>query len=319
VLTLLYHNVLCAPADDLPVARKQVTIETFRRHLHRFRKNLLHPSKVHDQLTRGQIPRGVLVSFDDGAAGIIEAGQALAEIGAVGVAFICPGAVKNGLWFYQLADALVKTTLSRLQWSRFDLPVTSPSEKHAAYKVLSRELFDLKEGSRREACLADIKSALRISPGKPAPSLTTLDELTLRHAANTGGLLFANHSWSHPNLIKLPSDELKYEIEAAQAWLECSGLPVLPWFAFPRGNHDARVRKMVARYCAVSFGANAHEHESDVQPRTYICELDANPIRFFAKTACEGRFRRRFLCFRNKQLLPAPRWSEKKSAEASYQ
>jgi Polysaccharide deacetylase len=312
VLTLLYHNVLCAPADDLPVARKQVTIETFRRHLYRFRKNLLHPSKVHDQLTRGQIPRGVLISFDDGAAGIIEAGQALAETGAVGIAFICPGAVKKGLWFYQLADALARTMVSRLQWSGFDLPVTLPSEKREAYGVLSRELFHLPAVSR-DACLTEIKSVLQIPPAKPVPPLATLDEDTLCRAANTDGLIFANHSWSHPNLVKLPFAELEYEVEAAQAWLEASGLPVLPWFAFPRGNHDARVRKMVARYCAVSFGASAYEHEADVQPRTYICELDANPIRFIAKTAWEGRLRRRFLSFGNKQVRALPQLVRKEN------
>ena len=312
MLTLLYHNVLCAPADDLPVARKQVTIETFRQHMFHFRKNLLHPADVHQQLVKGKVPPGILISFDDGAKGVIEAGRALSEIGAAGVAFICPGAVKKGLWFYQLADALAKTTVSRLQWLEFDLPVTLPSQKREAYGVLSRELFDLASASR-DACLTEIKSALQTPPARPAPSLATLDEDTLCRAANTGGLIFANHSWSHPNLVKLPSAELNYEVEAAQAWLESSGLPVLPWFAFPRGNHDARVRKVVSRFCAVSFGANAYEHEADVQPRTYICELDANPIRFIAKTAWEGRLRRRFLSFGNKQVLPLPQLVRKEN------
>ena len=303
MLTLLYHNVLSAPADDLPVAAHQVTLATFRRHIHYFRKNLLHPLEAHEQLVRGKLPRGILVTFDDGAAGIVEAGQALAEAGAVGVAFICPGALHSGLWFYQLADALTRATVARLKWSRWDLPLTGNRETRTAYALLSGHLFDLAPVTR-SACMTEIITALQLSPKMPHPALTTLDEQGLRKAVLTGGLIFANHSWSHPNLLKLSEPELNQEVQAAQDWLDRAGLPYLPWFAFPRGEHDGRVREIVSRFCPISFAATAQEREPGVLPRTYICELDANPVRFLAKTAWEGGFRRRFLSFGNVRPQP---------------
>lgn len=302
MLTLLYHNILPTPSDNLPVAEGQVTVETFRNHVHRLRSRLVHPLEAHEQLSKRRTPRGILISFDDGAEGIVEAGRILAEVGAAGVAFVCPGALKAGLWFYKLADVLVRCTVPSIRWSQFYLPLSCPLERQRAYRLLSNELFDL-PANERDDCLLEIEAALRTAPGKPNSALTTLDEVGLERAGNTRGLVFANHSWSHPNLIKLSFADLEYEVETAQAWLRSSGLPILPWFAFPRGNHDARVRTVVSRLCTTSFGANAYESQGDVLPRTYICELDANPLRFFAKTVREGRLRR-LLSFGNGQRQP---------------
>jgi peptidoglycan/xylan/chitin deacetylase (PgdA/CDA1 family) len=293
MLTLLYHNVLKASAEGLPVAGHQVTIETLQWHVDCFRARLLHPLEVHDQLRRGKIPNGVLITFDDGAAGILDAGRILAEIGIPGVAFICPGALNGGLWFYRLADLLVRARVPRLRWREFDLSLTQPKEKCEAYMSLSSKLFDWPNRVRDEG-LAEIEAAARIDERAPHPALTTLDEAGVRRAAETGGLFFANHSWSHPNLVELPMADLTHEVEAAQSWLESSGLPTLPWFAFPRGNYDGRVNKVVAKFCPVMFGANATERESRVLPRTYIRGAD-NFIRFAAKTTWEGRFRRYFI------------------------
>lgn len=294
MLTLLFHNVLKTRADGLPVAGHQVTIETFRRHVRRFSRQLLHPLQVHDQLMRGKVPRGVLITFDDGADGIEYASEVLAEAGKSGVAFICPGAVTSGLWFYRLADSVVRTTASSLCWQDLTLPITLPIEKRSAYTVLSKRLFDLPPAVRGE-CLEEIEAALKLTSREPHPALRTIDETGLRRAARTGGMVFANHSWSHPNLVKMPITDLTYEIEAAQDWLVKSGLPFLPWFAFPRGNYDERVNSLLAGLCSVSFGAKARERDRRVLPRTYIREADSDPFRLGAKTAWEGRLRKYLL------------------------
>jgi hypothetical protein len=293
MLTLLYHNVLSESAF-LPVAASQVRLETFARHVRRHRRHLLHPAEVHEDLLRGRVPRGILVTFDDGAAGIVDAARILADLGTAGVAFICPGALKSGLWFYKLADALTRTPLRRLTWRGHNLPLEDLKQRFGAYRTLSPELFNASITVRDEqvACLLD---ALRLPPENPNPALVTLDRSGLQRAAQTGGMFFANHSWSHPNLVRLSSPELEHEIGAAQSWLSSSGLPVLPWFAFPRGSYDARVRNAVSAVCPVAFGAGARETIPGVFPRTYLCEADANRFRFAAKTALRGRFRRYFL------------------------
>lgn len=271
-------------------------LDTFREHIDNLRRVLLHPREVHDELMRGKSPRGVVITFDDGAAGIIEAGKILAKVGTAGVAFICPGAVSGGLWFYRLADALVRASVSRLTWQESELPLALPGEKRSAYQRLSSELFDLAVGER-EDCLVRIVSECRPMAGAPLPSLTVLDQKGLERAAETGGVMFGNHSWSHPNLVKLSTGELMNEVHAAHDWLGSSGLPFLPWFAFPRGSYDARVRKVVAQVCPVAFGAKARESSPDVFPRTSIYDLDANTLRFTIKTAWEGRLRT-LLCAR---------------------
>lgn len=290
MLTLLYHNIVSSPVHYVPVASDQVTATTFRKHLGRLRGRLLDPFDVHEQLTKGNTPRGVLVTFDDGAAGIVEAGRILAEEGARGVAFVCPGALASGLWFYRLADALMRATVASIRWQDSDLEVSGRVDKLKAYKTISKMLFDSPQ-HERDICLENIINDLHVSDEPKLPSLATLNEAGIREAERTGGLVFANHSWSHPNLVTLPQEELSREIEQAHSWLVSSGLPTVPWFAFPRGTHDTHVRSEVARWCPVAFGADTLEKES-VWPRTYLCERDSNPIRIAVKTTWEGRLRR---------------------------
>ncbi|MGH9966921.1 MAG: polysaccharide deacetylase family protein [Pyrinomonadaceae bacterium] len=278
------------PAGDLPVARHQVLRSTFQSQIDRFRGRILHPLEVNEELQRGRTPRGLLITFDDGAAGIAEAARLLAEAGTAGVAFICPGAFSKGLWFYRLADQLVRTRMEKLQWRDLALTLAQTSDRRRAYSVLSEELFDLPPSVRDEA-LAEIEAALAVTSGETHPALATLDEAGIRRAAERGGLVLANHTWSHPNLVKLSSADLKSEIDSAQSWLSGSGLPFVPWFAFPRGSYDDRVCRTAAEYCPVLFGASSRENAPDVLPRTYICQLDANQIRFGVKTALGGRLR----------------------------
>lgn len=291
MLTLLYHNVLETSARGLPVAGHQVTIETLRSHVKRFRSQLLHPLEVHEGLAKGKMPKGLLITFDDGGAGIEYAGQILAEAGKMGVVFICPGSLTSGLWFYRLANSIVRATVDRLSWRNNELPLTLPEEKRAAYALISKELFDWSPELRDEALL-EMEAAAGLPDKQPHPALTTVDEAGVRRAAETGGLVFANHSWSHPNLTKLRKAELAHEVEAAHGWLESSGLPVVPWFAFPRGEYDSSVTRIAKRFCPVLFGANARENEKGILPRTYIRDADSNPIRLRAKTAWEGRLMR---------------------------
>lgn len=288
MLTLLYHNILPIPEDRWPVAYRAVTLPLFEQHIHRLRKRLLHPLEVQERLTKGQAPKGVLVTFDDGASGILEAARVLAQHGAAGVAFVCPGAVQSGLWFYRLADALARASSDRLRWQEHDLPLTNPTEKRSAYKALSRHLFPL-PAETRDAQLVEIIACAQPLGEGPLPNLTILDHAGLCRVAETGGMVFANHTWSHPNLVALPPEEQAREIGEAERWLQASGLPTLPWFAFPRGEHDARARQAVVRAGLRAFGATPYEPAAGVLPRVSLYEMDGNPLRFALKTTLEGR------------------------------
>jgi len=289
MLTLLYHNLLTSCADGLPVAGHQTTLASFRAHIRRLRDKLLHPLEVHEQLLRGKKPSGVLITFDDGAGGVIEAGRELAEIGAVGVAFVCPGSITSGLWFYTLADALVRTSVTDLKWRDCEMYLGTPILRRNAYRLLSEKLFDMTPADR-DICLKEIQSVLSPRSGQMNAGLEVLDFAGVRTAVETGGLILGNHSWSHPNLTTLGDTELREELDASQKWFDASGLPVLPWFAFPRGRHDQRVRSEVAKRYPIAFGATPDD--TDVLPRTGIYGPDSNRLRFAMKTAIEGRVRR---------------------------
>lgn len=288
MLTLLYHNILETPCDDCPAIGGQVTLDTFRSHIRHFRKRLLDPRDVNRCLCESRpLPNGVLITFDDGAAGILHAAEVLAEAGVAGVAFVCPGAiVSGGVWFFRLADAMVRTRLARLSWDVFDFPLTLSTERCKAYDTLILHLFSL-SSEIRSASMVELLSLLA-PEGTPCPALATLDEASAHRVAETGGMLFANHSWSHADLDRLDPTELTHEIMTADQWLHDSGLPFVPWFSFPRGIHNAAVRKAVAKTSRLAFGAFAYEPAPGVLPRIYLCDRDANPTRLWTKTVRNG-------------------------------
>jgi hypothetical protein len=286
MLALLYHNILSVRAGGFPVAGHQVTIDEFHAQMTRLQQKLLHPLYVQGQLLQGKIPKGILITFDDGAAGMVKAGEVLAEMGTAGVVFICPGGISSRLWFYKLADALVQTKEPHLSWKDLELNLRNPLEKLAAYSPISKRLFSVPI-ALRDDFLAEIESKLGVSDRLPHPALRTMDETELEQAAKTGGLFFGNHSWSHHNLTVLSPSELEKEIEGAFQWLLSSGLPTLPWFAPPRNCNSAGISKAILRHHMAIFTGNGTDCFPNV-PRVGIYDLDSNKIRFGLKTIAEG-------------------------------
>jgi peptidoglycan/xylan/chitin deacetylase (PgdA/CDA1 family) len=54
-------------------------------------------------------------------------------------------------------------------------------------------------------------------------------------AAVTPGVSYGSHTWTHPNLTRLPAPLLAEELERPLAWLRHSTLPMIPWLAYPYG------------------------------------------------------------------------------------
>lgn len=78
-------------------------------------------------------------------------------------------------------------------------------------------------------------------------------EIWERHAARLrplvrkGQVQVANHTWSHPNLLRRSDQEVRSEIERNEAWIEdVFGITARPWFRPPFGNHNRRTDEIAA-------------------------------------------------------------------------
>ncbi len=91
---------------------------------------------------------------------------------------------------------------------------------------------------------------------KRLPSMCERDMLSWREIREMHGygLEFGAHTLTHPDLTRLPSNQVEYEIRDSKAVIEeALGVPV-PSFAYPYGRYDDRCRDIVSRHfvCACS-------------------------------------------------------------------
>jgi peptidoglycan/xylan/chitin deacetylase (PgdA/CDA1 family) len=68
------------------------------------------------------------------------------------------------------------------------------------------------------------------------------------------GLTIGSHTWSHPNLTRLASDELVRELERSWAWLRGRFARVVSAVAYPYGLVSADVEEAAARVHGYGFG-----------------------------------------------------------------
>lgn len=301
MLILMYHNVISS-SEDLPVIQNQVTEEIFSKHINLLKNRILHPLDVSQSLRNGNSPEGILISFDDGGHGIIEAGRILASVGKAGVAFVCGSEFKNGLWFYHLANALSLSTRTNFIHNRTQINIQGYQSKKWAYELLSNYLFNLLPAERDQMLTSLVEYLLPDNP-KSNSMFRVLDEVGAQEAANTGGILFANHSWSHPNLTTLPSSILKFEVEQTLFLLNDLGLPMLDWFAFPRGKYNEEICTVALEKHSALFGAEAHQVNQMVLPRVGIYKKDAKNARFLLKILFGGSLPRFLSMQRSGQRL----------------
>jgi len=110
--------------------------------------------------------------------------------------------------------------------------------------VLRQVLQALKEAdpADREA-LADQVAALGSEP--PEPALGPMSSAELAALAATPGVTIGAHSHGHELLDQIPADTARDSVARSRALLrDWTGQPV-NHFAFPNGNHTARLRDMV--------------------------------------------------------------------------
>jgi peptidoglycan/xylan/chitin deacetylase (PgdA/CDA1 family) len=68
---------------------------------------------------------------------------------------------------------------------------------------------------------------------------------------------FGVHSWSHPNLRALDSNELEHEIRRPWEWLRDRYRNARPWIAYPYGLADGATTR-AAQAAGMSLGFVAH-------------------------------------------------------------
>ncbi|WP_051944508.1 polysaccharide deacetylase family protein [Streptacidiphilus rugosus] len=174
-------------------------------------------------------PRAVLVTFDDGDVSVHrDALPALKARGIPAVCFVVAGLVGTDTPFWwdeveQLARAGGTTDL---------VPPAAP-------ELLPHTLKLLPERRRREA-LRQLRDSAR-TPVARKPQLT---EVQLRELA-AGGVDIGNHTLTHPCLDRCDDRQVRAEVlDAHRLLTDCLGRPPTA-FAYPNGNTDARVHRLL--------------------------------------------------------------------------
>lgn len=214
---LAYHNVV--PDHFSPAGDSSLHIG-----LTRFREHLDEVSRTHDIVPVPELfgpshsgrPRAA-VTFDDAYIGALILGIPEAVRRGIPVTvFVAPGILGGrSMWWDELAER---------------------GEVDAA---------------RRQVCLEDLggdDAAIRqyaIGQGwalRPAPpEMLTGTEAQLRDAVRAPGVSVGSHSWSHPNLARLPSEALREELRKSRTWIADRFPNVITWVAYPYGCVDAAV------------------------------------------------------------------------------
>lgn len=79
----------------------------------------------------------------------------------------------------------------------------------------------------------------------PAPLATLGREQVLEMVE--AGVAFGSHSFAHRDLIDLGDEECERDLRTSREVLEALLDRPVPWLAYPRGRHDARVRRAAQR------------------------------------------------------------------------
>jgi peptidoglycan/xylan/chitin deacetylase (PgdA/CDA1 family) len=69
----------------------------------------------------------------------------------------------------------------------------------------------------------------------------------LRRLIAAGQVQIGNHTWAHPDLVRLGAAAIREQIERNEEWIEKTfGITARPWFRPPYGNHNAEVDGIAA-------------------------------------------------------------------------
>jgi peptidoglycan/xylan/chitin deacetylase (PgdA/CDA1 family) len=108
------------------------------------------------------------------------------------------------------------------------------------------------------------------------PRPLTWEQIREMHAR---GIEFGSHTLTHPMLAQVPADEARREIAESRALIEDRLGARVSLFCYPRGDHDIRVKRLVAECgydaaCTTIPGVNGQGADLLALRRTYISRRD---------------------------------------------
>lgn len=210
-LVLAYHNVVpddCGPCGDRSLHLPHRSFVHQLDHLLRTCSVVPLAEILTPAPSRERRPR-VAITFDDGYRGAVTlAVEELAQRGVPATLFVAPAFVGRGtFWWDVVAPGLDGDLREHAIW---DLG----GEDHAV---------------RRWAAERGLGS-------HPVPEYAMVaSEEELQSALRHPGITLASHTWSHPNLARLPAAHLAEELTRPLDWLRQRFSSVIPWLTYPYG------------------------------------------------------------------------------------
>jgi len=213
-LILAYHNI--SPDDAIPVGDRSLHLprKKFAEQLDILKRtSVVVPLQelLQDGNRDSSGPR-VAITFDDAYRGAVTAGvEELARRSMPATIFVVPTLLNDAEFWWDSVSGMNGDGLS-------------PTLRH---RLLSEE------GGKGSAVLE------RMSEGDPRPDMPpasrAASEQELTTAVQQPGISLGSHTWSHPNLTRLSSEELTEELVNSLQWLRNRFDHVMPWLSYPYG------------------------------------------------------------------------------------
>ncbi|MEX2048897.1 MAG: polysaccharide deacetylase family protein [Gemmatimonadota bacterium] len=162
---------------------------------------------------RGARRPQIVVTFDDAYRGTMTAGvEELRARGVAGTVFVPPGLLGlHAFWWDTLAPA-------------GGGPLADKVRDHALGPLAGRQGSILEWAVSERIPVSDI-------PEHACPC----DEASLLRGASYEPLTLGAHTWSHPNLARVPLEESRNELLRCRSWLAERAPRYLDWLAYPYG------------------------------------------------------------------------------------
>lgn len=189
----------------------------------------------------GLPPGAILVTFDDGHRSVLEAALPVLQHRAIpAVAYVIAGLLDTNVpyWWDEVEALIDAGGTSQLLEAKANTGGDEIEPKKSAADVV-RALKRLPNTAR----LAVLEE-LRATAEQPAPRMPQLKRAELAELED-GGIAVGNHTLTHPCLDQCTAAEIAHELAASNEVLEETlGHPVRT-FAYPNGNCNADVLRIV--------------------------------------------------------------------------
>jgi len=214
-LILAYHNI--SPDDALPVGDRSLHLprKKFAEQLDILKQMcvVVPLQELLEEGDQGSAGPRVAITFDDAYRGAVTAGvEELTRRSMPATIFVVPTQLNDAeFWWDSVSD--------------MDGAGLSPT-------LRDRLLSD--ECGKRSAILERMSPEVDSRPEMP-PESRAASEQELTMAVQHQGISLGSHTWSHPNLTRISSEELTEELATSLQWLRNRFDHVMPWLSYPYG------------------------------------------------------------------------------------